>query len=327
MNELHLLIVREWGKDLNFNLEIENCLKEFYGNENVEVAVIPNNENVVNFFSDLVSVRRPVRIYLDTRIFIVNSALPHLIRHLTEVSMVNRILKSAKVIPVCMITDPLASHGMVLVGELLIHGIGILVPIGAGTTIHGFSRNSRTDPTSHPISYGTGIFLKKSALVKSKDLYLGGSMYEPRKSFINNIICELHGSDISIEVLPKKSNSYIDYILKLSEFRIVINTNFVVNSHKVHMVGRNLETLTAGSLLMTQNTPLLEKLFTEGEHYINIESPSDAATKVKYYLEHQEEARGIALAGQEKALCYARENHFVSLIDGKIEELQLGVRE
>ena len=316
-------MVRQWGRDLGFNLEIEKCLREFHGDENVETIVIPNNANILEFFANLVSSKMPKRIYLDTRIFIVDASMLSLTKHLVEVSAVHNLFKSTKVIPVCILTDALKAPGYLLVAELLVHGIGVLLPGGADSPIRGFCRKSRTKAIFNPISFETGKLLKNSVIEKSKDLYLGGLMYEPRKSFIENVANELNDSGIDLTLLPKKSNSYIDYLTELSTYRIVLNTNYVVNSEEKNMVARNIETLHVGSLLLTQNTPLLEELFTEGEHYINMESPSDAAEKVKYFLKNRDEADTIALAGQEKALHYAREKYFMSLVTNKIDELNL----
>ena len=323
-NDLHLFIVREWGENLGANQEVLKCLIQFYGAAKVEIAVIPNGANIVDFFRNIVMLKNPSRIYVDTRIFIVDASMYSLTRHLTDVSIINRILKSAKVLPVCMLTDSLKAPGYLLVAELLIHGIGVLIPWGEDSPLHGFSPNSRVDDSYNPISFETASFLKNLAPKKSKDLFLGGLLYEPRKSFIESVVKELHDSEIEISVLPKKTDSYINYLSELSKFKIVLNTNFVVNSNKKHMVGRNIETLHVGSLLLTQNTPRLQRLFTEGVHYINMESPSDAAIKIKYYLKHQDKAQRIAIAGQEKAIEYSRESYFVRSIDRRIYELHDG---
>lgn len=323
----YLLIVREWGKDLGFNLEIERCLREYHGNENVEVVIIPNDANILEFFVNLIHDKMPKRIYVDTRIFIVDAAMPCLTRHLAEVSAIHGVLKSSQVTPVCILTDALKAPGYLLVAELLVHGIGVLLPGGADSPIRGFSRKSRTKPTFNPISLETGELLKKSSIEKSKDLYLGGLMYEPRKTYIDNVIKELKDSGIDLTLLPKKSNSYSDYLTELSRFKIILNTNFVVNSEAKNMVARNIEAMHVGSLLLTQNTTLLAELFTEGEHYINIESASDAATKIKYFLTNQDEAQAIAKSGQEKALKYAKEQYFMSLVNKKIDELGLEIRQ
>ena len=319
----YVFVVRDWGRDLGFNLEIEKCLREFHGHENVELIAIPNNASIFEFFTNMMSSKMPKRIYLDTRIFIVDATMLSLAKHLAEVSAVHNLFKSTKVTPVCMLTDVLKAPGFLLVGELLVHGIGVLIPMGADSQIRGMSPKSRTKPIFNPISVETGEFLEKSNVKKSKDLYLGGLMYEPRKTFIERIVSDLSGTEIELSLVSKKSDGYTDYLTELSRYRIVLNTNFVVNSKEKHMVGRNIEVLHAGSLLLTQNTNLLEELFTEGEHYINIESPSDAAEKIKYFLKNQDEAQAIATAGKEKALNYAKEQFFMKLVNKKIDELNL----
>lgn len=319
----HLFIVREWGKELGFNIEIEKCLRESYGNSNVEVVIIPNTANILEFFVNLISDKRPQRVYVDTRIFIVNAAFASLTRHLVEVSAIRKLLKSTNVTPVCLMTDALKAPGYLLIAELLVHGIGVLVPGGADSPLRGFAPKSRTKPYFNPISIETSQLLKNTVIEKSKDLYLGGLMYEPRKTFIESVLNELEGSAIDITVLPKRANSYLDYLSELSKFRLVLNTNFVVNSKRKHMVARNIETMHVGSLLLTQNTDLLSELFTEGKHYVNMESASDAAAKVKYFLKNRDEAQSIALAGQEKAMNYAKEQYFMTLINEKINKLGL----
>ena len=323
-SNLHLLIVREWGEKLGTNQEILKCLIQFYGTKNVEIAVIPNEVNIVDFFRNIVLLKNPSRIYVDTRIFIVDASVLSLTKHLADVNIVNRILKSNDIIPVCILLDALQAPGYLLVAELLIHRIGVLIPWGEDSPIRGFSPNSRVEDSFNPISFETATLLKNLAPQKSKDLFLGGLLYEPRKSYIESVVDELHGSEIEIAVLPKKTDSYIDYLSELSKFRIILNTNFVVNSNKKHMVGRNIEALHVGSLLLTQNTPRLKRLFAEGEHYVSIESPSDAATKIRYYLNHQDEAKRISIAGQEQAISYAKESYFIKSIDSKVNELIQG---
>lgn len=319
----HILLVREWGRDLGFNLEIGKCLEEHYGNENVEIIVIPNNANIVNFFSQLISEKKPLRIYMDTRIFIVDATLYSLTGHLIDVSIVNRILNSAGIIPVCICTDA-QQPGFILVAELLIRNTGILINIGSESTQHKFSDEIGIGTTFNPISYGTGLLLKSSTTKKSKNVYLGGNMYEPRKSYFNKVALELSMSGVSVDILPKKANRYIDYLKEMSEFKIILNTNFIYGPETVQMVGRNIESLHVGSLLLTQNTPILQRFFTEEVHYIDVGLPSDAAVKIIYYLMNPAEASRIALAGQEKALQYARDQIFLNLVNLKINQSLLG---
>ena len=138
-------------------------------------------------------------------------------------SIINRILKANNIIPVCILLDALEAPGYLLVAELLIHRIGVLIPWGEDSPIHGFSPNSRVHDSYNPISFETALLLKNLAPKKSKELFLGGLLYEPRKSFIESVVKELHDSEIEISVLPKKTDSYINYLSELSKFKIVVN--------------------------------------------------------------------------------------------------------
>ena len=318
----NIFVVREWGKDLGFNLEIAQCLREFYGDNNVDVLVIPNTQNTIEFFRKVLITKNPQRIFMDTRIFIVDAAMPSLLKHLVEVSRLNRILRKAGKIPVCIITDS-KEPGFLLVAELLTHKIGIIVPTASKVSNCAVSRKSISDVVFNPISIETSCMIRNTPQQKVKDLYIGGLMYEPRKSFMEDVMHQLIGYPISIEVVPKRANLYKDYILELSAHKIVLNTNYIVDSMKTHMVARNIETLHSGSLLITQNTYLLEKYFTAGVHYIHVGSPLEAAMAVKYYLENEYERESISKAGQDKAIKYAESKMFTVKVERKLEEIGL----
>lgn len=322
----NILVVREWGKDSGFNLEIAQCLREFYGNKNVDVVVIPNNNNALDFATKVIISKKPQRIFMDTRIFIVNAAMPSLLRHLVEVSKLNRILRKAGTIPICIITDSM-EPGFLLVAELLTHKIGVIVPTASKVSTCAVSPRSISDVVFNPISIETSCMIRSTPQRKSKDLYIGGLMYEPRKSFMEAVIHELKGYPVSMEVVPKRANLYKDYILELTAHKIVLNTNYVVDSMKTHMVARNIETFHSGSLLITQNTYLLEKYFTAGVHYIHVETPLEAALAIKYYLENEQERRNIAKAGQDKANEYAESKIFAMAVERKLVEIGLGKSE
>ena len=317
---INLFVVREWGKDLGFNLEIVQCLREFYGDKNVEMIVIPNDQNAIDFLRKVLMNIKPRRVFLDTRIFIVDAAMPSLLRHLVEVSRVNRMFRKAGTIPVCIITDS-KEPGFLLVAELLTYKIGIIVPTASKVSFFAVSRRSISGVVFNPISIQTSGIIRSASEHRPKDIYIGGLMYEPRKSFIEDFMDELKDYPASIEVVPKRANLYHDYILDLAAHKIVLNTNFVVGSMKTHMVARNIETLHSGSLLITQNTYLLEKYFTAGVHYIHAGSPREAAIAARYYLENESERLKIAKAGQKKAIEYADSKIFAVTVETKLEEI------
>ena len=320
----HLFIVREWGLALGLNVELYKCLQEYYGKEKVTQIVVPNNSNILAHILELVTNHSPKTIWVDTRIFIIDAHILNLHQHLKEVSQLNSILKELGVVPVCIMTDSLSAPGYQLVGELLIRKIGVLIPLSADPRTKGFSRNNRVIDVTAPISNETSKLLLANSNVKTEEVYLGGLQYEPRRSFLLTVQRKLQEVGVTSRITQKSSNTYTEYLKEISRYKIVVNTNFIVNSSKKHMVGRNIETLHAGSLLLSQPTSRLDKLFDDGVHYVGVETPDDVVLKVLYYLKHEEEAREIAIRGQALAHSYAKENYFVRLVDSKVQEIRRG---
>ena len=319
-----LFIIREWGQKLGFNIEMWKCLQEYYGLENTDLLVLPNDADAVDQIKKSILEVKPAKIFMDSRIFIVDSKIFPLTKHLSQVSELNRVLKKNQIIPICVVTDAQAP-GYCLVAELLVHGIGFIVPIGSEFKYRSLNKGRKIGALFNPVSLETGAYIMSRAVAKSKDLYLGGSLYEPRKSFILETTKELIGTGILLEISPKKSNTYNEYLLELAQNKIVLNTNFIAESKKVHMVGRNIETFHSGSLLITQDTPLLTKYFTRGEHYVHADSPHEVGKLVKYYLKHEQEAKGISLEGQKRAMDYARGKYFMKSIEEKTNSVHGGV--
>ena len=320
----HIFIVREWGSALGLNVELYKCLQEYYGKDKVIQIVVPNESNILDYILSKVVDHPPKTIWVDTRIFIVDARLRHLHKHLKEVSQLNFILNKLEIVPVCVMTDSLSAPGYQLVGELLVKNIGILIPLGANPRISGFSKNHQVLDVTNPISLETSDLLLAGSDRKSEDVYLGGLQYEPRRSFLLAVQNKLQDVGLTSKITQKSSNSYLDYLKEISRYKIVVNTNFIVNSKSKHMVARNIEALHAGSLLLTQRTSRLAKILSEGSHYVGIETPDDVVLKVIHYLKHEEEAREIAIRGQALAHSYAKENYFVRLVDSKVQEIRRG---
>lgn len=313
-NIRHLYVIREWGRDLGLNTEIKKCLEEYYGIENVEVLIVPNHIRADIAMMDAIHEFKPAYIYMDSRIFIVNSKMLSLVKHLIEITFLNLKLKKANVIPICFVTDAQAP-GYCLVADLLIHKIGYVVPMGSNFRYENRDRYRKLPGQFNPISESTAVLLSSNDQVKTKNVYLGGSLYEPRKSFMIDVRKRLEHLGIKVDISSKKPDSYIDYLKELAEHQIVLNTNFIADSTKVHMVGRNIETLISGALLITQDTPLLVQYFQKGQHYVHASTPIEAADMISYFLKHPDELSQIAKNGQKAALHYATNKLFVSVID------------
>jgi hypothetical protein len=195
-----------------------------------------------------------------------------------------------------------------------------MIPIAGDFSIKSHKGRKQIDSIFNPISIKTcKRFMETDSLFKY-DLYMGGSSYEPRKSYFEAVLKGIEHLGLRIYLASKEMNSYDEYLNNISQSRMVINTNYIVNSlTKKHMVGRNIETFTCGSMLITQNTSTLQKYFREGRDYVAAESPADAIREIeKYHFDDSARSR-IALSGQLKTLQYAEEHYFVTKTDRELE--------
>jgi SAM-dependent methyltransferase len=98
-----------------------------------------------------------------------------------------------------------------------------------------------------------------------------------------------------------------------SMFNVFHNSYITVNRH-IDVAENNannmrlFEATGCGALLITDYKDNLNELFVIGEEIVAYRSPEECVALVKYYLEHPEEGRRIAEAGQRRTLtehCYA----------------------
>lgn len=90
-----------------------------------------------------------------------------------------------------------------------------------------------------------------------------------------------------------------------SASRIVLATHYRDPSgrYPVYQASpRVFEALACGSFVLCDRQRDVLALFRDGEHLVSISDGEDLAAKVRYYLEHPGERRGIAQAGREEAL-------------------------
>ncbi len=93
----------------------------------------------------------------------------------------------------------------------------------------------------------------------------------------------------------------------LEMFRILRGARVVLNRHIDVAAGnannmRLYEATGVGSMLLTDAKSNLAELFTPGEEVVTYVDAEDLVEKARYYLEHDDERRAIAAAGQSRTL-------------------------
>lgn len=321
-----LLITRSWGSDAGFNIELAKCITEYCGANSLTKLELANLESITSAILRATTDKSYDFLIIDARCCVIDARWPQLHGHLQDARQINLICRQQNIVPICILTDPLFS-GFSLLADLLTYRSGLVVPITAEVPFSKFIFRKSSLPTGTPISRDTFSELE-STKQNSKhefDLYLGGSSYEPRKSYFDNVNKLLSKTKIKIQQAPKKADNYKDYLLDLRKSKMVLSTNFlqIPESKKLHLLGKSVETLHVGSLLLTQCTPQLTRNFVEYVDFVPVDGPNDAAEKIIHFNLHENERLRIAESGFSKAKEMAMRSFFISQIDQALGSFRL----
>lgn len=94
----------------------------------------------------------------------------------------------------------------------------------------------------------------------------------------------------------------------LGMFNILYNSKITMTKHIDSVAGDYANNMTlfeatgVGTLLITDEKKNLAELFNVNEEIVTYKDAEDLATKIKYYLAHEDEREKIALAGQRRTL-------------------------
>lgn len=120
--------------------------------------------------------------------------------------------------------------------------------------------------------------------------YFLGFGEEKRANIINHLFCQ----DIPLvwERTKKRLNSTIEMY---SRYKFCLN---ICRDKDFNY--RNSEIFEAGSLLIADSSQDgINEILTPFEHYVPWENEMDLVEKIKYYIEHQDKAQEIAIAGSD----------------------------
>lgn len=93
----------------------------------------------------------------------------------------------------------------------------------------------------------------------------------------------------------------LDMYRALARSRVTLNRHINTAQNNANNM-RLYEATGVGTLLITDMKDNLHELFEIGKEVVAYNSPEEAAELIRYYLDHEEEARAIARAGQARTL-------------------------
>jgi spore maturation protein CgeB len=168
------------------------------------------------------------------------------------------------------------------------------------------------------------VNLENEFRIRAKQsIYLISSFFRRLKmdKFIDNHKIFDHGKTLV--------TSYSDSLLKskrpplygIDMYKLFLHSKIVLNFH-IGVAGdyagnmRMFEVTGVGSCLLTDNKKNMSSLFNIGNEVVVYDNAEDCTAKVKWLLEHEEERKKIALAGQKKTLnSHTVENRCGSIIE------------
>lgn len=174
-------------------------------------------------------------------------------------------------------------------------------------------RGYGVDAIFSPSGVSTQIF-RKNFLNYKYDVSFIGLKYSDREEIVNSMI----NSGIRVNVFGsgwdsgRVSRSTMIDIFNSSK----INLNFVkgYDCNCDQIKGRIFEVLACGGFLITEYVEGLEKFYDLDKEIVSYKSIPEAVSKIKYYLDHEDERLRIAEAGMKRTLeNYTWENHLRSV--------------
>lgn len=158
-----------------------------------------------------------------------------------------------------------------------------------------------------PNAYPADLFTSRPNVIRNVPVGFCGSSIPQRDAILNRICQEIN---IKRDVFVV-GNDMID---ALSSYQIAFNFNIADDINY-----RTFESTAAGAMLLTNQTPNIEKLFDVNKEIVTYRSIDELLQKVRYYLHYEQEREKIAAAGQSRAVkdhSYdTRAKQFISLLN------------
>lgn len=170
-------------------------------------------------------------------------------------------------------------------------------------------------PSLMPFSIRTkqslDVLIERRPQRVSSSALFAGSLYEPRKTVLENIRAGLAARglefDIKGRVLGSARVPDHEYWARLCHSDIVVTTaDQMIGaendwSHIPHLVYRYIEVLASGALLVAQDVPGVRRYFTPGVHFVSFDSPEHAIEVIAHFMQNDADRLEIARQGRARA--------------------------
>lgn len=149
--------------------------------------------------------------------------------------------------------------------------------------------------------------------------FIGSSRYADRNTYLTNLASSLPYMIMEGGQREKGlSFSYYASLIRRSKININFSKNPQIGGYD-QLKGRVLETIASRSLLMEEKNQSTSDFFIPGVDYVEFDGLDDLKEKIKYYLEHEDLRREIALSGYNKFMDKYTAKHFWKAVFERIQ--------
>ena len=250
----------------------------------------------------------------------------HWFKGLIQTLRVSIIFHQRGVIPIVFLTDVL-DRSWRTKASIISSICGVVVTLNSPNNIKLLLPHKRfIGPYIMPFSCATieSLHQKKQNIIDqdtAKEAVVVGALYEPRKTIVENVNTLLLQKGLQLtfygRLLDGKRSTDEQYWSNMLHAKIVLTTANVVStldgydwSWNQHFIYRYMEVLACETLLLAPNLPSIQRYFVSGVHFVAYCSEADAAEKIEYFLENDEERKAIARAGYLRAQSLVISRHF-----------------
>jgi hypothetical protein len=301
---------REWGRGTSWTELTRSTLKQFVGAKNYYEYCLSATQDLPTWFRTYVSRSSADILLLDVRVLIVSARwfeVPKLILDCWKIqNEANR-----RGMQIVVFTPDWAGPGDRLIAFALTSGKHVVVASGLLPKSKDFRRFQRIVSPA-PLVAVYNAPKSESPLAHDQrliDVFFGGSLYEPRKSFFEALASELSAKSVNFVFKKGKGDlSLGQYFKTLSSSKIVVNTSvFSENSSVKQMTGKSSEASSCGALLIAERCEALDAFLRPGEEYVpfeGLDDPAGVAELITQFLADRQSREAIALAGWQRTQAY-----------------------
>lgn len=315
-----LYIYRDWGRNTLIIEATLESLTRYIGGDRLKQTCIGPTDNIRKRISEEIRANKFSHVLLDVRAMIDSAFWYQIPGLILNSALIARACGKKGITVLCQSPDFNQPSDRLLSAILTLNN-GVVLSLATIPNLEFYPHKRVLGPVPPPPLEKTFCSIDKIAKQHRQiDINMGGTLYEPRKSFYKKMYTAIKKTEYNCYFKAKTEVvSYDEYLNTLQNSKITVLTSCYSGDVKLRQLqGKATEATAAGSLLFIQDCQAVKKVFQPWKEYVPFDSLDEIDHIVEiliYYLENESERARIALAGYQRMKVYLEGNMPWSNID------------